>query len=690
MLFSTTITLITSSPVTSIDAPRRAFIVQHLASLLSIDSASIVLVVRAGSAVIEATVTSATAASATLVAESLRLSLRSAEAATEAFHLPIVEAPTVLTAGVVVSMPSSPPSSPPSAPPLHPPAPPSWPPPPPWYGNERLSPETSSLVTFGIVGSVSLLSVCLFCSSRITWKGRVYGTLPYLTRAWNRAMLSATVGSSMADFFLDVHYVTTQPYASLGLWAVSAFLLLAPAVFFFLTSGFLHKYCTLGVPRMTSVAYRFAGRMREQTWREFAFGQPDSLLYLCLWLVYSAARGVILPLVVLIAAVYMVLKPFLCMFLLFLAINIKLAVFPSLMSHLLKFSLEEDVVSRPDDPGEAVFRLNLSFLSEVAMEAMPQLLIKVANHFLLGDAITPTATVSILFSAVIILSSTYRFGFWIARYGWRKGLRVPMTPLSDAQQEQLKLARRQYLSASTLGGLQGARTTSSETELNETDAHDGCGGEPTLRPTVAPPPADTAPPTVQSAPEAPVERYKATVTTTEVSENEGWLSLEAGQVVTVLYENPGADEVFVKAKDGQGYFPKRCVARNEGEAASDDEDTASILSASTWTTLQSGRHNYGLPPSWERKVDASGKVYYWNKEAETSTWDHPGNADPQLVRFVSEVVQQALASQPLVARPSMESPHEPSAVNLSHVVARVEEDIEAIMQESSNDQALTI
>ena len=313
-----------------------------------------------------------------------------------------------------------------------------------------MSQDTSSLITIGIVASVALFSVCLFGSSRISWNGHIYGTLPHLTKAWNRCALSTTVGFSMANFFMDVHYVLTQPYASLGLWTVSAFLLTAPAIFFFLTSGFLHKYVTLGVPRMTSAAHRFAARMRAKTWCELAFGQPDSFPLVCLWFIYCAVRGVTLPLIVLAVAVYIVLKPFLCMFLLFLAINIKLAVFPSLMSHLLKFSLEEDVVSMPDDPEEAIFRLNLSFLSEIAMESIPQLVIKVANLLLLGVAITPTALVSIVASAFVIFSNTYHIGFWIARHGWRKGLRVPMFPLSDAQQEKLKWARQQFISGTTL------------------------------------------------------------------------------------------------------------------------------------------------------------------------------------------------------------------------------------------------
>lgn len=677
--FSTTVTLIASGSVADIDAARRAFVVQRLADLLGIASSSIVLAVRAGSAIVEATITSPTLAMARLVSASLGPSLGSAEAAADFFELPIVEVPTVVITGVVVPMPSPPPSPPPSAPP-----------PPPWYRDDRLPAEAASSATVGIVVFVTLVSLWLFCSSRISWRGRVYGTHKQLTKLSARASLSFTVGCSMADFFTDVLYVATQPYFSLRLWAVSAFLLVAPAVFFFFTSGFLYKYATLGVPRMVSAAQRFAERIRDSTSQPRGFGVPDSLPLMCLWLGYSAIRWSGLLLLALAVAIYMIFKPFLCMFLLFVAINVKLAVFPSLMSRLLKFSLEDDVVSRAGDEAEDIFRLNLSFLSELAVESTPQLAVLVANTLLLDQAITSTALLSIIFSGLVVATHSYRFGFWIAKYGWRKGLHVPLYPLADAQLQRLSMLRRQCLSSNSLPAPAPSSAEppvvlhhhpdSPPTEANpkstpQPPQTSQCEMQPLAEASPTPPPAHAEERAEERTKEpacAPAEQpYKAIVTTAYVAEDREHLALKLAQVVTVLYES--ADEVYVKTSDNQqGYFPKRCVDRLEDEAVSDEDDTASIASGTTWTTIGPGRHNYGLPPNWERMVErSSGRVYYYNRDTDESTWDHPGSLDPQLVHLTSSV-----ASQALMSHPPTQSTQAAYEVDLPHVIASVEEEDE--------------
>jgi hypothetical protein len=282
--------------------------------------------------------------------------------------------------------------------------------------------------------------------------------------------------------------------------------------------------------------------------------------------------------------------------LLFFAVNFKLVVFPRLMSILIDFVLHElpeeeaSVQTAPfgltPNPGspvrpkmasstssvdetEDVYRLNLAFMSALFFGSIPQLGITIANTHLLSLAhddsdclssftelcergFSVLAIVSISFSLFWIVLQMYRMCLWADRYGWQMDLSMPVYPLRDSQVHRLRVVQQLYKSSTSMVGNVWAPDTNREKRISaaaERMSRASNGGETSS----------------QQSSSSGARSYMAAVTMEHETKKPGWLSLQVGQVVNVLFENPAADEVFVKVLvDGrQGSFPMRCVTMND-------------------------------------------------------------------------------------------------------------------------------
>ena len=466
--------------------------------------------------------------------------------------------------------PHIPPGAPPCAPPLSPP---------PWIALGRLPQQVpENIATGGLVGLAGLLSIVFFVSSRLTWGDRVMGTHPYLSKTAARMSLCFTVGCSLGDVFTDILYVSVHPYASFQLWFGACAVLAAPAVVFSLGSGLLRQLIARGIPRMVVAATRFIPKERR------ALDDQETQ--------YCLLRGVCLPFSALVAVVYLLfIKPLLCVVMLFLAANLKLVVFPRLMSRLIDFVLHElpeeeasvqtapfGITPNSSMPGaskyvsttissidetEDVFRLNLVFLSALFFGSIPQLGITLANTRLLAqssaaDGYSVLALVSIGFSVLVIVLHVSRMGIWCSRYRWRMDLRMPMYPLKDTQLHRLQLIRNLYKASNSFTSAVWAPDTDRENRISAA-AERVSKADHTSRASASN--DGGAQPSSSSGPRS----FMAAVIIEHETKKPGWLSLQVGQVVNVLFENPAADEVFVKVLvDGrQGSFPMRCVTLSE-------------------------------------------------------------------------------------------------------------------------------
>ena len=404
------------------------------------------------------------------------------------------------------------------------------------------------------------------------------------------------VGCSLGDVFTDVLYVTVHPYASFQLWVAACVVLALPTIVFSLGSGLLFQVIGQGVPRMIVAATRFVPKERRAMDKEVCPLLCPKHTNCCL------LRGACLPVSAVAAVLYLVLiKPVLCVVLLFLTPNLKLVVFPRLMSKLIDYLLHElpeeeasvqvgimgvspgmsspsrrisSSASSSIDETEDVFRLNLAFLSAAVFGSMPQLGIMIANTYYLGQSSAASgfpeavsgfpvlAAVSIFFSVLVTILHVGRMVYWINRYGWRMDLRMIMYPLKDTQVHRLQLVRNLYKASNSLVSAHWAQDSGRDNRIKRMvsgpqSATTSTGGGGNLRNHLAK--AQTSGP----------RSYMAAVTVKHETSRPGWLSLEVGQVVNVLFENSAADEVFVKVLvDGrQGSFPMRCVTLNEDKGS---------------------------------------------------------------------------------------------------------------------------
>ena len=456
------------------------------------------------------------------------------------------------------------------------------------------------------------------------------GSHPFLSKTLARLSLCFTVGCSLGDFFTDVLYVAVHPYASFQLWVAACAVLVLPALVFSLGSGLLGQIIGRGIPRMIVAATRFVPKERRALDNEVCPLLCPRHMTCCL------VRGACLPVSAVVAVLFLVLiKPVLCLVLLFLAVNLKLVVFPRLMSRLIDFVLHElpeeeasvqtapfgitpnsstqvkyiSSTSSSIDETEDVFRLNLAFLSAMVFGSMPQLGITIANTFYLGQSsaasgfpeaasgVPVLALVSMFFSVLVIVLHGGRMAYWASRYGWRMDLRMIMYPLRDTHLHRLQLIRNLYKASNSLTSavwapdsgrerdkrISAAAERTSRTERTSraskaSASFNGSGSEPSS----------------SSGPRT----YMAAVTMKHDTTKPGWLSLEVGQVVNVLFENPSADEVFVKVLvDGrQGSFPMRCVTLND-DKGSENRKAESLERSSTMPV--------GMPPEIELQPSPS-------------------------------------------------------------------------------------
>ena len=469
------------------------------------------------------------------------------------------------------------------------------------------------IATAGLVGFVGLLTIVFIFTSRIVIGDRITGTHPSLSTYWARFSLWLTAGCYLADFLTDVFYVGTQPFASFVLWVAACCALAAPSVVFLLWSGLLRHTVSHGIPRMLKAARTHIPRQWRRLWES------------------ADARLLCLPLTGLVVVLYLLLKPVLCLVLLVLVVNLKLVIFPELMSRLVDYVGHErpeandavmidiapnnpspassdgsdaqprtptkpKVVRSPSaslDEADNVFRLNLAFLSAAFFRSMPQLGITLANNISLeqssaGAGFSVLALVSIGFSALVTLLQLYRITEWRSRYGWRMDLRMPVYPVSDSQVQRLTLVANLYKSSTALTstvwapeaslGKRQTTTTMWDSGLDDKDDY------------------------VPAANYKEPISYMAAVTTSHHTKKAGWLSLQVGQVVNVLFENPASDEVFVKVLvDGrQGSFPMHCVTMNDTKqlsptlaATSSSKQPSPTLAATSSTLAAAGSEPAG-------------------------------------------------------------------------------------------------
>ena len=460
------------------------------------------------------------------------------------------------------------------------------------------------------------------------------GTHPFLSKTLARLSLCFTVGCSLGDFFTDVLYVTVHPYASFQLWVAACTVLVLPALVFALGSGLLPQIIGRGIPRMIVAATRFVPKERRALDNEVCPLLCPRHTTCCL------VRGACLPVSAVAAVLYLVLiKPVLCLVLLFLAVNLKLVVFPRLMSRLIDFVLHElpeeeasvqtapfgiapnsgsqvkyiSSTSSSIDETEDVFRLNLAFLSAMVFGSMPQLGITIANTFLLGQSsaasgfpeaasgVPVLALVSMFFSVLVIVLHGGRMAYWSSKYGWRMDLRMIMYPLKDTHLHRLQLIRNLYKASNSLTSAvwapdNGRENAAREKRINAA-AERTSRAECTSRASKASASSNGSSPEPSSA--SGPRTYMAAVTMKHDTNKPGWLSLEVGQVVNVLFENPAADEVFVKVLvDGrQGSFPMRCVTLNDDKGSENRKAESLARSRSTLSA--------GMPPEIELQPSRS-------------------------------------------------------------------------------------
>jgi len=343
---------------------------------------------------------------------------------------------------------------------------------------------------------------CSFCSPIARFKARLSLVLS------GQYMLAMLFYQTLAgfDFSFDVAYVLTETFAAALLFYIAAALCLLPSLFFFLFSGMgrawicfvakLSKDAIKHVRRMPWVCYRHskasAGRQFsslrwlfttacKQTRKDltnackgrnlaeicgFCFNSLGAMgiyvAYLLLWLLAGLPFFVLaLSLVILTAIICPVLGSvvFLCLMAVasllvviawaavgllwcIIHINFKLSLVPSFTSALYTFMGADR--AEGDDINHH-FMINLSFISEIVFESIPQLVVVMVNEalrakesgvFLFFSNLSSIAWAQAIGSSVAIFSNLLPHMWWRMHFGsFSTSLRMIILPLSHEESE---------------------------------------------------------------------------------------------------------------------------------------------------------------------------------------------------------------------------------------------------------------
>ena len=351
---------------------------------------------------------------------------------------------------------------PPSAPPN---APPSPSPPPPIWQQERVSSETTLML------SGMLLLACFL------YAGTAVGILR--TDAERRPLalkLGFKLFVTSGDFASDVLYVGTSVYFSLIVWALSAFFTVAPTFFFFISSG------ALKTPWLT-YAIRVCQTIRgRKMWKDgklrfglaVEFKSWDDALAVMAFVIYLLILRPVITVFLYIAVFAIALsRALISLIVLTCAINLKLAMFPKTMASIMYFATHPPATfcglhirgferaptkDTKVDAELQSYRWNLTILSELAVESLPTIITTVYNTVQLSEAgiAQPTAMtyVSLTFSTLVVVTTLYPVIFWLLvgrcskeRKTFTETLMLPIFPLTKDQEKQKTEMRAKRLRA---------------------------------------------------------------------------------------------------------------------------------------------------------------------------------------------------------------------------------------------------
>ena len=385
----------------------------------------------------------------------------------------------------VIDAPSPPPPSPPPPPPPlssppQPPTPPAPKPSPPPYVPGvhpfRLQPKDLSEVaeTVTVLLAVSLYAVGMAIALSIKEDSP---SLQPRRRVPSLRVLKLTYFTSLAasDFYSDLLYIVTQTFAHPGLFAAAVFFAFAPTLAYLTATGLFHSFFTKMVPACATAAAGvfvvvFYGaelpawvlelaptclqdplldekallwtllvectrimRNAIQNWREDFIKGGDKLERVVFWylpkLLLTSTLGLVVLLVGLVACAgliigtlvgalaVLVLGPLLGILWCLVHVNFKLSIFPSRTAALYRFMQHE-----PPDPA-STRSMNLSFLSEIVCESLPQFAILLANELLLASGRSRgffdgfIAMYTLISSGLSLASNFYSFLVWSCRHG---------------------------------------------------------------------------------------------------------------------------------------------------------------------------------------------------------------------------------------------------------------------------------
>ena len=358
-----------------------------------------------------------------------------------------------------------PPSPPPPSPaPLQPPPPP--PPPPahlPGVRPFRLQPIALS----EIVETVIVLTVVGLYAVGMAIALYVIGVRP-LSRGLKLTYFTSLAAS---DFYSDLLYIVTQTFAHPGLFGAAVFFAFAPTLAYLTASGLFCSFFTEMVPKCVraavgALAAVFHGipaaegaerqpawlwKLMEQpllwrlltectrilriaidNWREDFAVSGDKLERVVLGhlpkFLLTFVLGLVVLLCGLVACVGLIIVTFVGAFAVLafgpslgilwclIHVNFKLSIFPSRTAALYKFMQHEP----PSASG--VQEMNLSFLSEIACESLPQFGILLANELLLASGQSRglfdgfIAMYTLISSGLSLASNFYPFLFWSCQH----------------------------------------------------------------------------------------------------------------------------------------------------------------------------------------------------------------------------------------------------------------------------------
>ena len=377
--------------------------------------------------------------------------------------------------------------SPPLPPPLLPPRPPITPPPTPLLPGFKVYNLFSAQLTLteeaiGIGSVVATYLIFEVLALKFLIK------VPILRRT-SLYLVYVTVLSGN-DFLSDVFYTFTQDFAHPALFGASVFFTFLPTVVYLTMSGLFRSLFGNLVPAsvafaisvVTSVFYSYddgppmtklvlsesfhiarrgfkyvtkalhlkKGRLYKNNTLE---GFMGTTLWVLLWvlpkfLLYEilgaavCAGGIAICLLLAVGApivgvLVIILAPLLGIFWCIVHINFKLSIFPSATDMLYTY-MQHDL----PEPG-STRSLNLSFLTEIFFESVPELLLLVANEILLNSGTYQpnlAGVYQVASSLLAILSNVFPFLMWRIRLGsWNRAIEDVLYPVT---QEQADLCAR--------------------------------------------------------------------------------------------------------------------------------------------------------------------------------------------------------------------------------------------------------